>query len=79
MINNNIRASDMPNKKPDPTRIEFLLSLNFALCVNQSTAATTGKNEISGRYDSKGKLIPSALATKTPIIPKLVPVHLEQR
>jgi hypothetical protein len=49
IINNKNRASDIPSRNPELTRIQLLLSLSFALCVNQSTAATSGKKEIKGR------------------------------
>ncbi|MCW4009032.1 MAG: hypothetical protein NWF05_00220 [Candidatus Bathyarchaeota archaeon] len=79
IINNKNNASELPNRNPELTRSEFLLSLNLALCVNQSTVAINGKREITGRYHSIGSLSPKALATKIVIIPKIVPVHLEQR
>ena len=49
IINNRTNASELANKNPELMRSQFLLSLNFALWVNQSIVATKGKREISGR------------------------------
>ena len=73
------KTSETPTKPPDTTRIEFLLSLSLALCVNQSTAVIKGKKAISGRNTSAGSLNPSTLAAKTAAMPKAVPVHLEHK
>ena len=45
----NIKPWDIPNRKPENMRILFVLSLNLALCVNQSTVATNGKIAIRGK------------------------------
>jgi len=42
-------ASAIPNRRPVPTRIKFLLSLSLQLCVNQSTMAGMERTEIRGR------------------------------
>jgi hypothetical protein len=49
IISNRKCASAVPNRRPVPTRIEFLLSLSLPLCVRQSTVAGMGRTNIRGR------------------------------